>query len=400
MPRQSSALSVYLIAAGFRPPLPPPESFARTFGERLWINVADQTVAACVPTLLSRFEDARGEPVEVTMSGHVGSAHAVGATARELPRERASDIRAAFADDPPGAALFLGLDIAPAATYGLREAGSRVILVVAPESVEVSPAARFLTRATFRLFDRILATTDSAADRLSRLGAPRGAVEVIGRLEDTAPPPPVDLAKQEQLSGILAGRPAWLAAGIVLEEIRPVLDAQRQANGMSHRLMLVIAPHAGEDPAAFAAAAEARGYTVARTSRGELPGEDVQIFIADGPADMGLWLRLAPISFMGRSLVAANGDARPDAPAALGSAILYGPEIGLHRAAFDKLASLGGARMVHNGKALGAAVSGLLSPDKTAAMAHAAWVEASRGAEGTDRVVETLMAAFDEPETF
>ncbi|MDJ1009368.1 MAG: glycosyltransferase N-terminal domain-containing protein [Paracoccaceae bacterium] len=398
MARQSSALSVYLVAAGFRPPLSPPETFARNFGDRLWLHVADAQAAASVPTLLARLSEARGEPVETLMSGHVGTAHEVGAVATALPRERAADVRATLGDDPPGAVLFLGLDVVPAFLYGVREAGACAILVAAPDGIDVSPPQRLLSRATLRLFDRIAATSEAAAARLVRIGAPRAMIEVIDRLEVTAPPPEVDAGEQEAVAATLGGRPAWLAADIVPEEIEPILDAQRQANGLSHRLLLVLAPHAREDGAAIAAAAEARGYTVARRSQGGIPAEEVQVFVADLPGEIGLWLRLAPITFMGRSLVAPGGDARPDAPAALGSAILYGPAIGTHRADFDRLAALGGARMVHDGKALGAAVSSLLAPDRTAAMAHAAWIETSRGAEGTDRVVNLLMTAFDDPE--
>jgi len=400
MARPSSALSVYLVTAGFRPPLAAPESFERHFGDRLWIHVSDAAAAGAVPTLVARLAEARGEPLKAMMSGHVGSAHDIGASVTRLPRERAADIRAALAVDPPGAALFLGLEILPAFLYGLRETGTRTILVAGPDSAEVSPGGRLLSRATLRLFDRITATTDSAATKLSRLGAPHAGIEVVGRLEVTTPPPPVDPRAQEDLARILAGRPSWLAADVVLDEIRPILAAQRQANGMSHRLLLVIAPASGQDPSAFVAAAEARGYSVARRSEGGVPSEDVQILVADMPGEIGLWLRLAPITFVGRSLLPTGGDARPDAPAALGSAILYGPDVGAHRTDFDYLASLGGARLVHDGQALGAAVSSLLAPDKTAAMAHVAWTESSRGAEGTDRLVDILMTALDDPEAF
>jgi len=397
MARPSSALSVYLVAAGFRPPLPPPESFVPRFGDRLWIHVADPTLADTVPTLVARLSEARGEPVAAVMSGRVGTAHAAGATTIGLPRERASDIRTALADDPPGVVLFLGFEMTPAFAYGLREAGCRLLLVTGAEGVDVSAAGRLLSRATLRLFNRIAATTGQAQTRLTGLGAPVDRVDIVGRLEVSQPPPDADPVQQEALAATLGGRPAWFACDLMLDEIGAVLDAQRQANGLSHRLLLVIAPAGGQNPSAFAAAAEARGYTVARRSEGGTPAEEVQVFIADLPAEIGLWLRLAPITFMGSSLVIAGGDARPDAPAALGSAILYGRHIGPHRPLFDRLASLGGARLIADGAALGTAVASLLAPDRTAEMAHAAWVEISRGAEGTDRVVDMLMTAFDDP---
>ena len=399
MSRTPSALSVYLIAAGFRPPLPSPESFARQTGERLWLHVANADAARTVPTLIARLSEARGEEADVVMSGNVGAAHDIGAVTTNLPRERATDIRRVLAEEEPAVALFLGLEIAPAFLYGLRESGVRTLLVAGTSGNSVRAQGRLLSRSAFRLFDQIAATNEAARASLIKLGAPPHRIQVIGRLDDSPQAPTADIAQQERMAQILAGRPLWLAANLTLAEMRAVLDAQRQANGLSHRLLLVVAPSDPSEAEPIAAAAELRGYSVARRSAGEDPEEHIQIYLADEPGEIGLWYRLAPITFMGGSLVAPGCDAGPDAPAALGSAILYGPEIGARRAAFDHLATVGGASLVTSGKTLGAAVSGLLSPDKTAAMAHAAWLETSKGAEGTDRVVDMLVEAFDAPES-
>ena len=400
MARTPSALSVYLVAAGFRPPLPNPDSFERHLGDRLWIHVADKDAASTVPALLRQLSEARGEVVDTVMSGAVGTAHDAGAIAIPTPRERASEIRRVMEDEAPSVVIFMGLEIAPALVYGMREAGLRTILVVSPTGRDIRAHSRLLSRSTFHLFDRLVATNDAARTALIKHGAPAARIEVIGRLDDGAPVPAVDPAQQEHMSTILGGRPVWLAADADLAEIRALLDAQRQANGLSHRLLLVIAPADLSDAEPMATAAELRGYTVARRSRGEDPDEHIQIYFADSPGEIGLWYRLAPITFVGRSLVPCGGNGRPDAPAALGSAILFGPEVGPHRPAFDHLSTLGGARLVESGKALGTAVSGLLAPDKPAAMAHAAWLETSKGAEGTDRIVDILLDAFDAPESF
>ncbi|MEL7027316.1 MAG: hypothetical protein AAGO57_08840 [Pseudomonadota bacterium] len=84
----------------------------------------------------------------------------------------------------------------------------------------------------------------------------------------------------------------------------------------------------------------------------------------------------------------------------MGSAILYGPDVGTHRSEFDRLAAVGGARIVISGKDLGTELSNLLTPDRPAAMAHAAWLETSKGTEGTDQVVDIIMQAFDDPASF
>ncbi|MEL7105825.1 MAG: glycosyltransferase N-terminal domain-containing protein [Pseudomonadota bacterium] len=398
MARTPSALSVYLIAAGFRPPLQPPESFARHLGDRLWIHVADPKAAGAVPSLVDRLAEVRGVDSDLVMSGHVGTAHELGATALSFPRERASEIRRVMQDEAPSVAVFLGFEMAPACLYGMREAGVRTIVVASPSGTEVRAHGRLLSRSAFRLFDSIAATNEAARTSLIKLGAPAHKTQVVGPLDEVPPAPSGDPVQQERLAQLLSGRPLWLATSLSLTEMRSVLDAQRQANGLSHRLLLVIAPNRADEAGPIAKAAELRGYSVARRLSGQDPEEHIQVLIADDPAELGVWYRLAPITFMGGSLLPPGSDIGPDAPAALGSAIIYGPHIGARRKDFDQLAAVGGARFVETGTALGAAVSSLLSPDKTAAMAHAAWLETSKGAEGTDRVVDILVDAFDDPD--
>lgn len=398
--RTPSALSVYLIAAGFRPPLPSPDSFARNYSDRIWIHVCDTDAAGAVPTLASRLAEARGGDSDLTLSGLRSDGFDPEVRATTLPRERASDIRRRLEEDPPAVALFFGFEVAPAFLYGLRECGTRTVLLASPTGVDLRARDRLVAHKLYRLFDRILATNEEARTALIKAGAPPERIEVVGRLDDNVPAPSADPEQQDELSRTLAGRPLWMAVELPLTETRAVLDAQRQANGMSHRLLLVIVPQHPTEAEALATAVELRGYNVARRSLGQIPEEHIQVLIADVPEEIGLWYRLSPIVYMGGSFVPPGSNARPDHPAALGSAILYGPEIGENLSAFDGLASVGGARRIDNSRGLGTTVSSLLSPDKPAAMAHAAWLEISKGAEGTERVVDVLMQALDAPEEF
>ena len=52
------------------------------------------------------------------------------------------------------------------------------------------------------------------------------------------------------------------------------------------------------------------------------------VWIADTLGELGLWYRLAPIAFVGRSLVPPGGGQNPLEPARLGCAIAVGPHTG------------------------------------------------------------------------
>ena len=62
-------------------------------------------------------------------------------------------------------------------------------------------------------------------ERLARLGAPR--VAVAGNLNSTSPPPPADPRVVAHLSGLIAGRPVWLAASTHPGEEEAIIAVHR-----------------------------------------------------------------------------------------------------------------------------------------------------------------------------
>ena len=79
----------------------------------------------------------------------------------------------------------------------------------------------------------------------------------------------------------------------------------------------------------------------------------------------------------------------------MGSAILYGPRSGTFRAAYGRLGAARAARMVGSGADLAFALGDLLSPDRAARQAQAAWTIASDGAEVTAGVLALIRDILD-----
>ena len=125
-----------------------------------------------------------------------------------------------------------------------------------------------------------------------------------------------------------------------------------------------------------------------------MPDENTQVFVAENPGELGLWYRLAPLSFLGGSLVPGHGGHDPFEAATLGSAILTGPTSG-GIGAYTRLVEAGAARIVRDTDSLAAAVSNLIAPDQAAAMAHAGWDVISAGAALADAVVAELGDLLD-----
>ena len=112
----------------------------------------------------------------------------------------------------------------------------------------------------------------------------------------------------------------------------------------------------------------------------------------DTEGELGLWYRLAPLTFIAGTFGSGNPRVDPFEPVALGSAVLHGPVLGPADARYRRLASAGATRVINDASDLGEVVYGLLSPDKVAALAHAGWLATTESAH----VVENLAERIDE----
>lgn len=259
-----------------------------------------------------------------------------------------------------------------------------------------SPKERWFPDVSRRIladFSSVMANAEDAKQRLLDLGLGGEDIHLTAPLRAGAPPPPYDQTEVDTFARHLSGRPVWLAAEVQPEEVPRILSAHRQAARRAHRLLLIMVPVNPDDQ--LAALVAAQDFPVADWSVGALPDDGTQVLVADGPDDLGLWYRLAPLAFVGSSLVSGYGGRDPLVAAALGSAILYGPNIGDHLEAYTRLATAGAARIVKDADGLGSAVLRLIAPDLAASMAHAGWEVVSEGAEVTDNAIDLVQSALD-----
>jgi len=85
--------------------------------------------------------------------------------------------------------------------------------------------------------------------------------------------------------------------------------------------------------------------------------------------------------------------------AALGSAVVHGPEIGRNQDAYDRLREAGAAQPLATAQDLSRRVAAVMEPDQCAEMAAAGWEVVSEGAEVTDRLVEVTLQKLGLGET-
>lgn len=203
-------------------------------------------------------------------------------------------------------------------------------------------------------FALCLAQTDDDAHRLRSLGARE--VRCLGNLKLAVPPLPADAAELERLRGAVAGRPLWLAASTHPGEEAIVAEAHKRLAARFPGLLTVIAPRHPERGLAIAQDLRALGLVPSLRSRGEAPGE---IYLADTLGELGLFFRLAPVVFMGKSL-AVGGGQNPFEPARLGAAVLFGPLMANFPDMAPRMLAVDAAEQVADGAALAEATARLL----------------------------------------
>ncbi|MGR3320917.1 MAG: 3-deoxy-D-manno-octulosonic acid transferase [Pseudooceanicola sp.] len=380
----------------WRTPLAP-----RPSGAIVWLHGAREDALAALYQVAVRMDGSGHDP-------HYLLTTAPGVTAplplpprtilADLPPDNWLDAEHFLSHWQPDVGLWSTGNLRPGLLTVARRRGLRMVLVDADETALEEGRWRWLpdtTRDVVQGFSRVYARTANAGRRLERLGYAPQRIEVSGPLQRSAPALGFDAKEREAVSTAISGRLVWLAIGATAEELETITRAHRQALATTHRLILVIAPRHAEEATTFLDRLRSGGWRVSNWAEGEVPGDATQILLADGCDQMGLWLQVAPVTFLGGSLSPEGGGTDPYAAAALGSAILAGPHMGRHQPLVDRMVREGAARQVRDAGSLAAAVNRLSAPDQAAAQAHAAWAIATEGAEATDAVIALLQDMLD-----
>ncbi len=217
-----------------------------------------------------------------------------------------------------------------------------------------------MSRPIFSAFDLVLAQNDALAERFAQLGA--HDARDAGNLKADAPPPPVDDAAKAELAEALSGRPVWLAASTHPGEDEVIGTAHSLMKKALPDLVTIIVPRHPERGAPIGEMLRAKGLSVTLRSGGGLPDATTDVYVADTIGELGLLYALAPVAFIGGSLV-THGGQNPVEAIKLGTAVLTGPNFQNFRDSYGELLKAGGAKDVSDADSLAVAVLGLLQDE-------------------------------------
>ena len=294
--------------------------------------------------------------------------------------------------------------VAPRAAATIRRVTSRPRAPAQVTSTSASPisaarsgrsAARApysrARRSALSRVTRVLLPDSASRDAAIDLGARPQRVEMTGPIAVTREPLKYLEAERAVLAEALSGRQLWLAVCVTEDEDPALIDAQLMVLTYSHRALLIVLPDNPGRAKAMAARFEAAGLVVAQRSLDEDPTEEVNVYLADDPFELGLWYRLAPVCFMGTTLSGPTDAARdPFEAASLGSAAIHGPLGGAYAAEWAQLDGAQAARAVDEAAALPQAVVELLAADQAATVAANAWSVSTGGAGVSNRIAHVV----------
>ncbi len=380
-----------------------PPRVSASHGELLWFHADGPDELADLQDLIARLGEQKMPPMILLTSRVLASGLSASRDYPDLvslsqcPTEEMSEITRFLDQWQPRLCLWLGGSYAPnliSATVarGIPMINANTVLTT-KERFRNRGALRSL-RVTVDKFDRVFARDAASRAKLIALGLSEEKLPVGGPLVTGHKSPAFNEQLHAKMGKAIGSRPVWLACRILASELDAVLEAQRDAARLTHRLLLVLQPASPADTARFATALKAADIGFVRRSLGEEPRYATSVILDDTLDELGLWLRIAPQTFLGQSLTHGGGTDPLDA-AALGSAIIHGPFVAQFEDSYTQLADVGATVCVKTAKSLTEAVCEISFPDVAAQMAHAAWQVESRGADVVESIEMEIFALIN-----
>lgn len=292
----------------------------------------------------------------------------------------------------PSLGLFIESDLWPNLIMTSAERRIPLILINGRLSEKSFRRWRWASRTIATLlgkFDLCLAQSADDGARYAGLGAPR--IMTTGNLKLDAPAPPADEAKMKALKDAIGQRPVIAAASTHPGEETVVVDAHRRIKSSFPGLLTIIAPRHPDRGTGIGEIAKAAGLNSARRSRGELPDPLTEVYIADTLGELGLIYRLAPIVFIGGSLV-PHGGQNPIEAVKLKAAIMHGPHVFNFADIYSELDAAGGADLVVDAGKMAVRIGAWL---KDAEARAAVTEKAMRSMETLTGALERTVSALD-----
>ncbi|MFP3943023.1 MAG: 3-deoxy-D-manno-octulosonic acid transferase [Alphaproteobacteria bacterium] len=342
---------------------------ARPPGKLIWFHAASVGESRALLPVIERVLHLREDVHALLTTGTVTSARLMAqslparAVHQYVPVDGIAQVRRFLDHWRPDAAVWAESELWPNLVGQTAARGVPMLLVNARLSERSLRGWRRFPKSSASLlgcFRRVLAIDEDNAARLRRLGVTQA--QVGGNLKFAVPPLDAAEAELARLREAVGGRPVWLAASTQAPEENIAASVHTSLAAHLPGLLTVLAPRHPERGGEIARELRAAGHAVAVRSAGDLPRPATEIYLADTMGELGLFYRLAPVAFVGRSL-SPHGGSNPLEPARLDCAVLHGPHTENFASIFRDMNAAGAAIVVHDSRELADRLHELLTDE-------------------------------------
>ncbi|MEL7429808.1 MAG: lipid IV(A) 3-deoxy-D-manno-octulosonic acid transferase [Pseudomonadota bacterium] len=295
----------------------------------------------------------------------------------------------------PDVAIFTESEIWPMTVLELASRRIPSVLVnarMSDRSFKRWRNASGLAESLFDNFSQVVAQSELDAKRFRDLGA--RPVDVSGNLKVDTGALPYDEQECAHLKRRIGNRPIWLAASTHEGEEESVGKIHTHLKQRIPDLLTLIVPRHPDRAPGLIALLRENGLQVAQRSQNEPVTAKTDIYMGDTMGEMGLYLRIAQVAFVGKSLKATGGQ-NPLEPAMTGTPIVSGQAVQNFREAYTMLLKADAVRLVSDEQMLSANVEYLLKNpaerDRMVKNAHATLKQMGGALEKTKTILDPYL---------
>ncbi len=341
--------------------------FPRMSGPLVWVHAASVGEGVSVLPLIKAVVNKYRDVNVLLTTGTVTSAKVLEsrlpkrAFHQYAPIDKLVTVRRFLDHWRPDLALWVESELWPNMIIETHRRGCPLIQInarLSPNSYEKWQKYNSLARDMLICFSLSLAQSEEDVTRLKKLGAPNA--KCLGNLKFDAPALPADPKETGKLVTATGERPMWVAASTHPGEDELIADAHIKLKLAHDKILTVIIPRHPERGEDIERMLKEKKLTVARRSQKQDIEENTDIYIADTIGELGIFYRMAGITFMGGSLV-EHGGQNPLEAARLECALLVGPHTASFTDIYNELEKEHAVIRVRDSDALAEKVGVLLS---------------------------------------
>jgi 3-deoxy-D-manno-octulosonic-acid transferase len=367
----------------------------RPEGQLVWIHAASVGETMSVLSLVERLSGPGRTvlltTVTVTAAELAEQRLPHGALHQFVPYDAPGPLNRFLSFWAPDLVMVVESEIWPCLFHEVHRSGTPFVLLngrLSDRSLKAWTRLPDVARHLFQSLDLVLAQSDADAGRFRRLGCAR--VETPGNLKFDADDPVADAAEVARLASMAGERPVWLAALTHPGEDEIALDAFKVLRNAFPDLLMILVPRHPARADTIADLVHGKGLETSRRSLAGVITPSTDVYLGDTLGEMGLYYRLAPVTFLGGSFNDAGGH-NPVEAALAGSALVTGPRVSNARALYKEFWIADAATRAETPADLAECLAALLrEPGAAARQAHRARTLVGEGRGALERTLVQL----------